>query len=140
MVAYALLSSLQFLISGPKLLNRERALTQFTLTSPKRSTRSHTRDYKSRSKVMGYVAKCYSGLQPSWMEDANVLLSMVVNRRGPPSRAAFRKEVYLAHSSLYATSMTCQRWWTHLFTCLPMTPKSTDTSPLSLTKRHYRQT
>ena len=45
MVAHAPLSSLQFLISGPMLLNRVRALTQFTLTSPKRSTRSHTRDY-----------------------------------------------------------------------------------------------
>ena len=51
----------------------------------------------------------------------DVLSSMVANRRGPPSRVAFRKEVYLAQSSLYATSTTRQRWWTHLFTCLPMT-------------------
>ena len=56
------------------------------------------------------------------------------------SRVAFRKEVYLAQSSLYATSTTCQRLWTHLFTCLQMTPKSTDKSPFNMTKRHCRQT
>ena len=57
-----------------------------------------------------------------------------------PVTSGIPQGMYLAQSSLYAPPTTCQRWWTHLFTSLPMTPKSTDTSPLNLTKRHYRQT
>ena len=60
-VAHALLSSLQFLISGPTLLNREKALTQFTLTSPKHSTRSTPETISQAQRFVGYVAKYYSG-------------------------------------------------------------------------------
>ena len=48
-----------------------------------------------------------------------------------PITSGIPQGMYSAQSSLYATSTTCQRWWTHLFTCLPMTPKSANTSPFN---------
>ena len=68
-----------------------------------------------------------------------MLSSMVVHRRGPPSRAAFRKEVYSAQSCLYATSTTCQRWWTHLFVCyINDMPEVVDSPVCMLHQRHAR--
>ena len=134
MVAHAPLSSLQFLISRPKLLNRERALTQLTLTSPKAfDAVPHQRllvklkDYGICGKVLQWIAAFLDGRrQRVIINGCKSLWSPVMS--GIPQGSVLGPILFVCYINDMPDSHVCRRH------------QNLDKSPLSLTKRHYRQT